>query len=311
MRGDARAMRGAPKDGPAREHGAGKGRYQDLAALTKGGKVTAVEADRGGRARTLTLEDGTTAYLPPFGAASVQVGDKVVLTGRGGDYAGGAALVVEKLKVGDAAEIDLAPPKPAEKTRREGTVERVLPGPRGDAGGFLLDDGTVVVTGPTKDAPVQPGTKVALEGRVMGGAFFASDLSADGKAIDLRALRPERPQHAAGERGHGRLDHDDAARARRGEREADLRDLTRTSTIRALVTGPDGAPHRIILADGTSIQLRRSAHAPDAAALTVGKAVTVRGKGVEGKYGASIFAHSLTVDGKELLEMKPEAPRDR
>lgn len=279
-------------------------RFASLATVSRTAKVSEIDADPRGRAHALTLDDGTTVYLPPFAKTNVKVGDSVTVSGKGGEYSGGAAIAAQSIKIGDADTVTFQPPA---TVQREGTVERVLANPHGDADALLLDDGTVVELGPMTSAPVAAGTTITLEGHAMGTTFHARSLSVDGKTIDLSALRPARPDHGPRAAKPGE---------KRGARGPDLESLTameRTSKIRALVADPEGEARRLVLEDGTAVSL--PPFAKGGAQLTVGQEVTVEGRGSEGRYGTSMVAQSIRADGKEIVTVPampapPEAPAE-
>ena len=101
--------KGRRHDGEGRDHdgkgGPGFGGLEGLADVSATGKVLAVIPGRHGGARGYVLEDGTVAYVHhakgakggPAQDLGVKKGDAITVTGKGGKYELGTALVVKKI----------------------------------------------------------------------------------------------------------------------------------------------------------------------------------------------------------------------
>ena len=66
------------------------------------GRNDALLAGHKGQVHAVILEDGTTAYAPHHGdlsTLSLKKGDTVTITGKGGNYALGRALVITTIKL--------------------------------------------------------------------------------------------------------------------------------------------------------------------------------------------------------------------
>lgn len=68
-----------------------------LAPVTAAGRVQAIVSTPRGHVATLLLDDGTSATGFGLDAASVHVGDRVTVSGKGGAYAQGKALRIETI----------------------------------------------------------------------------------------------------------------------------------------------------------------------------------------------------------------------
>ena len=119
---DATAMKGHEHHGKKGDHAKGdhakgdhaKGDKSALLPLSSTGKIVAIVSGPKGRVAGVVLDDGTTAsaaHKADLGALGLKVGDQVTLTGRGGVYPRGRALVIEQVKLpgGDSRTLAAAP----------------------------------------------------------------------------------------------------------------------------------------------------------------------------------------------------------
>lgn len=154
----------------------------------------------------LRLSDGTIARFPPHMAdaltATVKVGDDVHVIGRGQAQGTIKADVIVHTGSGRAI-YDQPPPvgkgrglPPHLRAQRlrpqqvEGRVETVLTGPRGEANGVILSDGSIVRFPPESlRLSVQAGAPFAASGLGTRNAFGTS-LEAVSMGTRLSALQP-------------------------------------------------------------------------------------------------------------------------
>ncbi|MBS0369423.1 MAG: hypothetical protein JSS57_09515 [Proteobacteria bacterium] len=154
----------------------------------------------------LRLSDGTIARFPPHMAdaltAAVKVGDAVRIIGRA--EAGGMLKADAIVHTGSGRALYDQPPPvgagralpPHLRAQRlqpqqvEGRVETVLTGPRGEANGVILSDGSIVRFPPESlHLPVQTGAPFAASGLGTRNAFGTS-LEAVSMGTALSSLQP-------------------------------------------------------------------------------------------------------------------------
>lgn len=82
--------------------GANKAKGAKLSDMTASSKVATLLAGHGGKTHAVILDDGTIAYAPhksDLAAFSLKKGDTVTVTGKGGNYTLGRALVITTIKL--------------------------------------------------------------------------------------------------------------------------------------------------------------------------------------------------------------------
>jgi len=90
------------KHGKGAKGGKAGGNTGTLSDLTAASKVSSFFVGPKGKVRGLILDDGTIAYAPhhqDLGSFSLKKGDAVTVTGKGGSYTFGRALVIKTLKL--------------------------------------------------------------------------------------------------------------------------------------------------------------------------------------------------------------------
>lgn len=154
----------------------------------------------------LRLADGTLVNFPPHMAdaltAAVQPGDAVRVIGRVQAQGMVQADAIVNTASGQTVYDQPAPPgeapplPPHERAQRlqpqqvEGRVDAVLTGPRGEANGVILADGSIVRFPPQSlRLPVQPGAAFAAAGLGTRNAMGTS-LEAVQLGTSLSALQP-------------------------------------------------------------------------------------------------------------------------
>lgn len=116
------------------------------------------------------LGDGTQVHVPPHQAAALvftaRPGDAVTVQGRR------AGPVIEAAAIRNQASgavLENGPPGPdrAGPGRVSGKVQFVLHGPKGEASGAILEDGTVLRLAPGEAKRLAPGQGVVAEGPLL------------------------------------------------------------------------------------------------------------------------------------------------
>jgi hypothetical protein len=183
-----------------------------------------------GEADGLILVDGVEVHFPPHMAklvvTALKSGDKVKI--RGVRPRGTEMIAAVSLEAADGSQIvDLGPPredhdhKPGKKhpadARKpmdvEGTVKRVLHGPRGETRGALLEDGRIVWMPPHAAESLHdllaPGKKLAARGdgvtNALGTVVDAHEIGAS--LAHLKPVRPKKPHEHAGHEHHKHDEH--------------------------------------------------------------------------------------------------------
>lgn len=138
------------------------------------------------------LTDGTQIHLPPHLAAQLvftaRPGDAVAV--RGHRPEGGPVIeagVIRNATSGVAMEnADPKHEKPEMRPGRvTGNVQFILRGPKGEANGAILEDGTVLRLSPKEAAVLAPGQALAAEGPML--------MTPMGRLVDVKKL-----EHGAG-----------------------------------------------------------------------------------------------------------------
>ncbi|AOZ08613.1 hypothetical protein [Cupriavidus malaysiensis] len=170
------------------------------------GQVQRMLTNPYGEVDGLRLSDGTIAKFPPHMAdaltATVKVGDTVRVIGRA--EARGTVRADAIVHAGNGRTVYDQPPPAGEgrvlpphlraqrlqPLQAEGRVETVLTGPRGEANGVILSDGTIVRFPPESlRLSVQAGAPFAASGLGTRNAFGTS-LEAVSMGTTLSALQP-------------------------------------------------------------------------------------------------------------------------
>ncbi len=87
---------------PAKPKDKDKNKGAKLSDMTASSKVSTLLAGPKGKVHAVILDDGTVAYAPHHGdltTFSLKKGDAVTVTGKGGNYALGRALVITTIKL--------------------------------------------------------------------------------------------------------------------------------------------------------------------------------------------------------------------
>ena len=111
---DARHHRGHRRGDHKKAH---HGDKVKLSHVNASGRVAAVISAPKGRVTTLVLEDGTTAMGAGLETLGLKAGDRIAVAGKGGTYAQGKALRIEKITLPDGTTRDL--PKPQRRHREQ------------------------------------------------------------------------------------------------------------------------------------------------------------------------------------------------
>ncbi|ODU59930.1 MAG: hypothetical protein ABT02_08455 [Comamonadaceae bacterium SCN 68-20] len=170
------------------------------------GQVQRMLTNPYGEVDGLRLSDGTIAKFPPHMAdaltAAVKVGDSVRIIGRA--EARGTVRADAIVHIGSGRTVYDQPPPVGEgrvlpphlraqrlqPQQAEGRVETVLTGPRGEANGVILSDGSIVRFPPESlRLSVQAGAPFAASGLGTRNGFGTS-LEAVSMGTSLSALQP-------------------------------------------------------------------------------------------------------------------------
>jgi hypothetical protein len=174
-----------------------------------------------GEADGMILTDGTEVHFPPHMSvelcAAIRAGEKTKVKVRGVRPRGGDLIAAVAIETADGKRIvDNGPPrghhdeekphKHAAKLKHEpmdaeGTVRRVLHGPKGEARGALLEDGRIIRI-PTHEGEriaqlLSPGQTIAVRGEglalALGTVVEAREIGAS--MDDLHPIKPKKPKH--------------------------------------------------------------------------------------------------------------------
>ena len=114
------------------------------------------------------LSDGTQVHVPPHQAAALvftaRLGDAVAVQGRRTGPVIEAAAIRNQAS---GAALENSGPDHAGPGRVSGKVQFLLHGPKGEANGAILEDGTVLRLGPGEAGRLAPGRAVVAEGPVL------------------------------------------------------------------------------------------------------------------------------------------------
>ena len=171
-----------------------------------------------------------------------------------------------------------------------GTVERLVPGPKGEAEGLVLTDPagrSRLVRFPPHlarevEALVRPGEFVAVRGENEGeaGPIAAAALTAaDGRAVVDR-----------GPKAHGKPPKHERPAPQRRE------DALVAGRVRLTLTAPKGEPHGAILEDGTVVRLGPKEAERFADLLRPGARLAARGPAIGTAHGTVLEAEELGPD---------------
>jgi hypothetical protein len=94
-----------------------RGQKQALQNVSAKGRVAAVITNPRGGVMAVVLDDGTTAIGSHMETLGLKVGDAIAVAGKGGAYAQGKALRIEKITMPDGTTRDL--PKPEHHHRQK------------------------------------------------------------------------------------------------------------------------------------------------------------------------------------------------
>lgn len=196
----------AQPHGPAPQHPPMPSRPGPAGQYVVEGQVQRMLINPYGEVDGLRLKDGTIAKFPPHMAdallAAVKVGDAVRVIGRAQtrgtvqaeaivQTASGRTVYEQPLIVGEGRV--LPPHLRAQRLQTqqvEGRVDTVLTGPRGEANGVILSDGSIVRFPPESlRLSVQPGAAFAASGMGTRNEFGTS-LEAVSMGTTLAALQP-------------------------------------------------------------------------------------------------------------------------
>ena len=140
---------------------------------------------------------------------------------------------------------------------------RWLVTPQGKIGGILLDNGGVLRmhADSVRDTSLKAGDSLHVDGKSKGNSVFMHVKVTKGTVVVVDDTAP----HAKGQKG-----------ANKGS--AKLSDMTASSKVQTLLSGPKGKTHAVILDDGT---IAYAPHHGDLSSFSLkkGDAVTVTGKG--------------------------------
>ncbi|MBL8604806.1 MAG: hypothetical protein JNK72_22960 [Myxococcales bacterium] len=227
-----------------------------------------------------------------------------------------------------------------EAARASGVVGRYLVGPFGHTRGLQLRDGTVVLFGRHGSDDVSGrlavGSAVQVEGFRFAGQsgviHHASLRLADGtEVLASRRMGPPGAEGATEGRGegrrgwfgrhgrgagaeggphHGREGADGAGheglRARMAERFNSLAPMTTNGRVSAVVGGPHGRAHLLVLEDGTTVMLGPQLSGDHT--FAAGETLRVEGRGGAYPQGRSVLAQRVILGDGTVLAATPRAP---
>ena len=219
-----------------------------------------------------------------------------------------ASVALAEPPPADAPAEAEAPPE-APPVALEGRFQRFVLAPDGDVRGLLLDNGSVVRVAPRAfredPAALKAGDAVHVEGipaaTPTGTVFERAVVQHDGKVLSdtmKRGAHRHHRHHGKGKGEHGKGEH-----GRRHEKRAELQPVRAAGRIAALVSGPRGHVHAVLLDDGTSA----TGFGIDKLGLKVGDRVTVAGMGGAYAQGKAMRIMTITLPNGETRELpKPE-----
>lgn len=183
--------------------------------------------------------------------------------------------------------------------------QRYLLAPNGKTMGLMLADGTFVGTpghSLPADAPaLQTGTKLDIEGVVKA--------TPTGKIVQRAVVKVGGNVLADASKAHGRHAHRGQGHHGEGKehhkKHAELKPVTGAGQIAAIVSGPKGRIHALVLTDGTTAV----GHGLDAMNLKVGDKISVAGMGGVYPLGKSVRVEKLTMPDGSVRDIPRPAPR--
>jgi hypothetical protein len=187
---------------------------------------------------------------------------------------------------------------PLAPAQTSGTVTRYIVGPMGHVRGLTLNNGAIVMlNGRLGDAvarQIPVGQPVSINGFANPSnpleIFRASVSIPSGAVVATPAFQGYGQQ--GGANGHHR---DPARRAEMTARLAQLPVRNASGTVQAVLAGPRGRAHGVLLSDGTSVFFGRGiARDVSQRGLHVGESLRVSGRGNTYPQGASLLADALT-----------------
>lgn len=199
----------------------------------------------------------------------------------------------------------------------DGQIARFIVGPMGHVRGFVLDSGTLVMTGGREDEATATllavGNAVHVAGFGLPGmplTIMHATVSVNGQVV----IAPrEHGQHGGGARGAwqslspaDRMARFEAHSQQRDARIAQLPAVTTSGTVQLVLAGPRGGAHGVLLSNGASVFFPR----PIAEAIRArgglhsGESLHVVGHGGNYPQGTSVFAQRLTFSDGSTAAMQ-------
>jgi len=190
---------------------------------------------------------------------------------------------------------------PAHLPETNGTVDRFLLNPHGDADGLLLTDGMEVHFPPHMSkqvvAALKSGDKVKIRGIRPRGAEMVAAVSLeaiDGKQIIDQGPPKEGPDHKPGKK-HATDAH---------------KPMDVEGVVKHVLHGPRGEKRGALLEDGRIVRI--PPHAADLLheLLAPGKKLAVRGEGLTNALGTVVDAHEISASLAHLRPVEPKKPHE-
>jgi hypothetical protein len=191
-----------------------------------------------------------------------------------------------------AAPPDAPAAAPAPRTTFSAPFQRYLLEPNGRPMGLMLADGSVVLASHhaiAKDAPVIPaGTKLDIEGVVRR--------TATGTIVQRAVVKANGAVVADATKGKA---HHQEGEQKEHRQRVQLKAVSAAGQVAAIVTGPHGKVHALLLSDGTTA----TGHGIEGLGLKVGDQVSVAGMGGAYPLGKAMRIEKITLPNGQTRDL--------
>jgi hypothetical protein len=184
----------------------------------------------------------------------------------------------------------------------EGTVDRFLLNPRGDADGMILTDGAQVHFPPHMSADVLDGVQLGATIKVRGVRPRGADIIA---AIAIETRDGKRIV----DHGPPKKEHGEHARAPKHAAKLERKTVQAEGLVQRALHGPKGEVRGALLEDGRIIRFPHDRAGEVAELIAAGARLVVRGDGLTTSIGTVIEAHEMGDSKERLRRFAPRKPK--
>jgi hypothetical protein len=185
------------------------------------------------------------------------------------------------------------PPVAQARTTFSAPFQRYLLSPNGKPMGLMLADGSFIATphhAMSKDAPVlTTGTRLDIEGVVRK--------TPTGTIVQHGVVKANGTVIADASRAHGKREHRDGEH--HGKHHVELKPVSGAGQIAAIVSGPKGHVHAMVLTDGSTVVGQKL----ETLGLKVGDKISVAGMGGAYPLGKSMRIEKITLPNGQTRDL--------